>query len=212
MKKHIIWGIILFASFLFNSCSEQKKNEKTKNTTSNPFIEETLENENDVLYTMNGNCDDFIARLDFSSFCLTNKKTPKYRLVQNTDTNCQFQLYDDKEYQNIDFSIVFSDFEKPMKKDAEPNPAMAKMLFKTFFKKNIQRRMLKNEKEIPNLGDEAYIGFSEKKDEQVLGVRAGNVSFRFIFHHGKEIAQQSCMQAEDDLKKLGQMIVENIAK
>jgi hypothetical protein len=212
MKKTLFYFLIASTTLLFHSCDEKSKSETKEATSKNPLIEQVTAIENEVEYTMNGSCDDFISRLDFSSFCFTSKKTPKYRLVQNTETNCQIEFYDDSGYQTVTLSIVFSDFEKPMKKNAEPNPEMAKMLFKTFFKKNIQRRMLETEKAILNLGDEAYIGFSQNKDEQVLGVKKANVSFRFIFSHGKVEARQSCMEAEEDLIRLGLVVIENLSE
>jgi len=212
MKKTLFNFLIVATTLLFHSCGEKSKSETKEATSNNPLIEKVTESENEVVYTMNGSCDDFISRLDFSSFCFTSKKTPKYRLVQNTETNCQIEFYDDSGYQTVTLSIVFSDFNKPMNTDAESNPEMAKMLFKTFFKKNIQRRMLETEKDIPNLGDEAYMGFSENKDEQILGVRTGNVSFRFIFPHGKVKSRQSCMEAEEDVIRIGRLVIDNLAK
>jgi len=193
-----------------SACADKAKNETIKNTIDTFSVNDDSKEENEVVYTRKGTCDEFIAAIDFSSFCFTSAKTPKYRLVQNTESNCQIEFYDNSGYQTVTLTIAFADFDKPMKKDAEPNPEMAKMLFKTFFKKNIQRRMLKTEKDIPNLGDEAYIGFSENKDEQVLGVRTGNVSFRFIFSHGKVKARQSCMSSEEDLVRIGHLVIDNL--
>jgi len=208
MKNTLIY--CLLAIITLSACGDKPKNDTIKNTIDTHTTNDDSKEENEIIYTRKGSCDDFVASIDFSSFCFTSVKTPKYRLVQNSESNCQIEFYDNSGYQTVTLSIAFADFDKPMKKDAEPNPEMAKMLFKTFFKKNIQRRMLKTEKDIPNLGDEAYMGFSENKDEQVLGVRTGNVSFRFIFPHGKVKARQSCMSSEEDLKRIGQLIVDSL--
>jgi len=175
--KNLVFTLICFT--LLFACKDDTSNNTKENNTNKVENTNTQKKEKEVTYIKKGTCDEFITGIDFSSFCFTSKQTPKYRLIQDGDNNCQYQIFDNNDYQNIDFSIAFADFNKPMKKGAEPNPEFSKQLFKTVFKKHISRRMLKTERDVPNLGDEAYIGYSEGKDEQVLGVRTGNVSFTF---------------------------------
>lgn len=211
MKNTFLYCLILSLSLC--ACGENTKTE-TKNTSIDKVTSsDTLKKESDITYVKKGSCDDFIAGIDFSSFCFTNKKAPKYRLVRDTETNCQFQIYDENGYQNIDFSIAFADFQKPFGK--EPQPELAKSIFKKTFTRTKSRRLGDSEaKDISGLGDEAYIGYNTSQDyrEQYLGVRIGNVSFTFVFHHGKQKSQQSCMEAEEDLIKAGRLVIENLTK
>ncbi len=215
MKNTFLYCLILCLSL--SSCGKDTKAEtKTEAKTENidkVTSSDTPKKENEVTYVKKGNCDDFIAGIDFSSFCFTAKKTPKYRLVRDTETNCQFQIYDENGYQNIDFSIAFADFQKPF--GEEPQPELAKNIFKKTFTRTKSRRLGGSEaKDISGLGDEAYIGYNTSQDyrEQYLGVRVGNVTFTFVFHHGKQKSQQSCMEAEEDLIKAGRLVIENLTK
>ncbi|APG64005.1 hypothetical protein LPB136_00860 [Tenacibaculum todarodis] len=203
MKKQISYYLIAFLTIY--ACGKKNKINKNHINNSEKKISKT--------YIRKGNCDNLIANIDFSSFCFTSKKTPKYRLVQNSETNCQYEIYNDAGHQNIDFSIVFSDFQKVFGKEAQPE--LAKQIFTTIFNKKKKTRMIPSgSKEITGLGDDAYIGFSQSKNnkDQYLGVRIGNVAFTFVFHHGKNKSSQSCMQTEKDLIKIGQLVVKNITK
>ena len=211
MKKTLLYCLIAFITL--NACGDKAKKETNSENISNTKIVDNEEKEEDVTYVRKDSCDDFISDIDFSSFCFTSKKTPKYRLVRNTETNCQFQIHDDNGYQNIDFSIAFADFNKPFGK--EPQPELAKNIFVKTFARTKSRRLGGSEaKEISDIGDEAYIGYNRSQDnkEQYLGVRVGNVTFTFVFHHGKEKSQQSCMEAEEDLINIGKLVIENLTK
>jgi len=204
---------LLLILLILCACSEKKKEDKGSNSVSNPYLNDATETVGKTYHYMKGTCDDFIASLDFSSFCFSSVKTPKYRLIQNTKTNCQIAFYDDAGFQNVTLSIAFVDFEKPIKKDVEPDPDMAKVLFNALYKRKKSKRMAHPEaKEISGLGDDAYIGFNQSKDyqEQYLGVRQANVTFSFIFTHGKEKANQSCMSSEEDLVRIGELILANL--
>jgi len=197
---------------LFACKKETSNSTKTKNI-GNEVIIEKGKKENDLTYEKKVNCDDCIKSIDFSSFCFTTKKIPKYRLVRDAERNCQYQIFDNKGYQNIDFSIAFADFQKPF--GEEPQPELAKSIFVKAFSRTKSRRLGgSTAKDISGLGDEAYIGYNRSQDnkEQYLGVRIGNVSFTFIFKHGKEMSQQSCMEAEKDLIKIGRLVIESLTK
>jgi hypothetical protein len=213
MKKIVLLSTIIITSISLFSCGEKSKSDTKTNAIDNTARDDSPNNEVEINYTKTESCEAFIASIDFSSFCFTSKETTKYRLIQNSETNCQYQLYNDKSYQNIDFSIAFANFNKLFGK--EPQPELAKNIFLTVYKKNKRTRMIPSgSKEIKNLGDDAYIGFNQSEDhkEQYLGVRVGNVVFTFVFQHGENLSSQSCMEAEEDLIKIGKLVVDAITK
>jgi len=179
MKK-VPFCLLMF--LLVYSCKEQEHQQKnTKINSTDSIIAEEPQNVAEEIYALNGTCEDFIKSLDFSSFCFSDNKTPKYRLVQSTETNCQFEFFDLNDYQNIHLSIAFANFNKPMGNEAQPE--LRKIIFMKSFEKNKRQRMLSSEaKAIANLGDDAYIGYNQSQShkEQYLGVRKGNVSFTFV--------------------------------
>jgi len=208
MKR--IAPMYLLVFLLVYGCKEQQQ-ENTKINSGSSVVEEEQMDVTDELYSLNGTCEDFIRRLDFSSFCFSENKTPKYRLVQNNETNCQFELYDLNNYQNIHLTIAFADFYKPMGNEVQPE--LRKNIFMKLFEKNKRQRMLPAEAiEISNLGDDAYIGYNQSQShkEQYLGVRKGNVSFTFVFEHGKTKANQSCVSSKEDIVKIGKLVLASL--
>ena len=192
-----------------NSCTQKKLNSEASSKDGNEYSTEVdQKKEDETIYVRMGSCDDFISEIDFSSFCFSNGKTPKYRLVQSTDKSCQYQIYDVNGYHTIDFAIAFASFE-----GFNGNPEVAKQVFlKAFERKKNTRTKNQDSKILKNLGDEAYIGFNNKRDELYLGARIGNVSFTLVFHHGKTRSNQSCISDNKDIEQIGALVIDKIAK
>lgn len=210
MKKTLLFCLIAITTL--SACKEDSAKKPNTNNTDQVTNSDDSQTDEAVTYVKTENCDDFIAGIDFSSFCFTTKKTPKYRLIQDTEKSCQYQIYNDKGHQNIQFSIAFADYYNNPKME----PELVKQISLTAFKSKKNRRTsnIPEAKTITGLGDDAYIGFNRSVDnrEQYLGVSVGNVSFTFVFQHGKELAYQSCMASDEDLKRIGQLVIDNLKK
>lgn len=199
--------LIILAATILASCGD---NNSIVDATENKAAQEqtTGKTESDKTYSRKGDCDSFIKSLDFSSLCFTEKVTPEYRVEISGERNCQFEFYADDKSGDIHMSITFSDYSKSIfAKDGDLE--MAKTMFiETFKKKRTSKMFYTRSNAIKDLGDDAFIGYNDNRNEKTLCVRISNVSFTIQLNQID--TKKTCLLSDDELVKLGQIVVDGI--
>lgn len=203
MKQHQQFYILItLLTLIFSSCGGNKK-ERTNNSIpeENKNTQVSKKEERLIIYSRNGDCDSFIKAIDFSSLCFTEKQHPEYeKHNQSKGIRCQFQLSDEK----IIITIIHKDYTNF---DAE-KIEMDQLLSKGVLEKSIKnKRAYTNAKKIDNLGDIAYIGYNKNgENENKLGIVLNNVTVSI------EVNGASCSATDNELIKMGHLIIEQIKK
>lgn len=205
MRNTPLYILVAFVLVITSCEDSQQRDLNESNQSTSPKKQSTAKKTADVIYSPNGDCEDFIQSLDFSSLCFTEKTTPEYRVEISGDRNCQYEFNTDNGNGEVHMSIVFSDYGGPEEQE------MRKYIFEQVFKQKKKSKIQYTKfTDVKNLGDDAFIGYNENYNEKSLAVRISNVSFTIkIDQTDTDI---SCLTANNELIKFGQMVIDAIQK
>ncbi len=190
MKKSTYYLILLSVLLSCNNNSRKESAEKVS--------EKTIQNTKK--YELNSDCKVFFESIDFSSFCFSNDKTPKFEVGNNygISSRCQYRIYSDKN--NFDFLLLVStstdEFEMIMTR-FDVN------------KKTLKLTGFNNINDISDLGDHAYIALNESNHTKEIHVISGNLAIKIELSNIDK--HKSCLYEDAELKRVVSAILKSLA-
>jgi len=195
--------LVIFISIsLFISCTKESKNNKLEdNVNLNTEKKSSRKNsQNTQKHVLGSDCKAFFESIDFSSFCFSNNKTPKFEVGKNygVTSRCQYRVSSDKG--NFDFLILIS-----------TSPDKFKNVITRFDlnKKTLKSMGYKSIKEFNGLGDQAYIAYNEESQIKELHLVSNNVTIKIELSRINK--HKSCLYLDLELKQLVRVILESLS-
>jgi hypothetical protein len=194
MKKINSYLIAILLITGISSCTDDSKNQDQKENLTTTTTEDTPESSKVKKHTINSDCKAYFEAIDFSSFCFSNNKTPKFEVGSNygISSRCQFRVYSDED--NFDFLLLISTSTENLEK------------IKTIYDANKKSLKLMGYGEINDLndlGDYAYIAYSEDNKTKEIHVISGNATIKVELSDTDE----SCLYQDSELKELAKFIL-----
>jgi hypothetical protein len=201
MNKTNYYLILIIFTTICLSCKNDSKNENSEKNnnieTEKDVSEENNQNKKD--YTLNSDCKALFESIDFSSFCFSKDKTPKFEVSNNygISSRCQYRVYSDKD--NFDFLILISTSPDKFKEMITQIELNKKVLKSTGFNKIT---------DIKNLGDGAYIAHNEDSQIKKIHVISNNLTIQVELSDIDK--HKSCLYEGAELERLVKMILESL--
>ena len=201
MKKTNYLLILIVLTTLFISCKNDSKSEhsdKKNNIATEKDVSEE-KNQNKKEYTLNSDCKALFKSIDFSSFCFSENKTPKFEVGNNygVSSRCQYRVYSDKG--NFDFLILISTSPDKFKELITRIELNKKVLKSTGFNKIT---------DLKNLGDSAYIAYNEESQIKEIHVVSNNLTIKVELSNIDK--HKSCLYEDTELERLIKLILESL--
>jgi hypothetical protein len=186
MKKLNFYLIIILTFLVLLSCNKVTKKDLSIKPNKNNYILDT-------------DCKAFFESMDFSSFCFSNNKTPKFEVGQNygMTSRCQYRIYSDKG--NFDFLLLISTAPDKFKNIITKLDLNLKVLKSTGYNKI---------EEFNDLGNRAYIAYNEESQTKELHLVSNNLTIKLEL--SKINKHESCLYKDIELKKLAKFILKSI--
>lgn len=201
MKKANYYLILILLTTIFLSCKNDSKNEHSdkKNNVATEKDGSEEKNKTKKEYTLNSGCKTLFESIDFSSFCFSEGKTPKFEVGNNygISSRCQFMVYSDKN--NFDFLILISTSSYKFKEIISQIELNKKVLKSTGFNEITN---------LENLGDGAYIAYNENSQIKEIHVLSNNLTIKVELSDIDK--HKSCLYENEELERLVKMILESM--
>jgi hypothetical protein len=191
------YALTLLFALALSSCGENSE-EKTPVSEQQQDTTENEEKNDLIIYTID-NCDSFIEGIDFSSLCFTEEQHPAYKNNMSGERRCQYQLLDDQ----VTFVVVHKDYANYDSEKIEMDQYLTKASFQ-----RTGKMLYAKTKKITTLGEDAYIGYEQTGgDSDVsLHIRFSNIAITI------EVDPECCGSSDEEILKLGQLLVDHIKK
>jgi hypothetical protein len=215
IKTHKMHVLVLFTALFIASCgSETAENPSDGGGPAAPASSNTesaaTTGSSVKTYAPTGDCEALIQSFDLSSLCFTDEKIPEYRVESAGERACQFEFTPTDYTNDIHMSITYSDYENSIFA-SEDDPDMPRVMFEETFKKKRNSQMFYTKStDVADLGDDAFIGYNENRNEKALCVRVSNVSFTIQLNQTHE--KTTCLLTDEELVKFGRIVVDKIKK
>ncbi|MBL4594495.1 MAG: hypothetical protein JKX68_11875 [Flavobacteriales bacterium] len=201
MKKTNYYLILIILTTISLSCGNNSKNKNSDNK-NNIVIETDLSgknNQNKKEYIPNSDCKALFESIDFSSFCFSEDKTPKFEVSNNygVSSRCQYKVYSDKD--NFDFQILISTSADKFKEIITKIELNKKVL------KSIGFNKITN---LKNLGDNAYIAYNEDSQIKKIHITSNNMTIKIELSDIDK--HKSCLFKDKELERLVKVILESL--
>lgn len=202
-KSSKTFGLFLIILIVTSCKNEAEKTLPTDETEVN--MVSTQKESTAKIYNLKGDCDSFIQGIDFSSLCVTEQKQLEYEVENSSGIRCQYEILKDNWKEETHFVITWKDYANYETEKIE----MDQLLTKNSFQKT-GKRLYKKTKKIANLGDDAYIGYEEigGGSDKNLSIILYNVAVSIKTNTSAE----NCLSSDDELLKLGKLIIDKIKK
>jgi len=201
MKKTNYLLIFIVLTTIFLSCKNDSKNEHSNKKNNIPTEKDVSEeeNQNKKEYTINSDCKAFFESIDFSSFCFSEDKTPKFDIGNNygVSSRCQYRVYSDKG--NFDFLILVSTSPDKFKDLITRFELNKKVLKSTGFNKIT---------DLNNIGDGAYIAYNEQSQIKEIHLVSNNLTIKVELLDVEKL--KSCLYENTELERLVKLILESV--
>lgn len=199
MKKTSYYLILIILTTIFFSCKNDSKNEISDKNNNIETEKDILKEKNKKEYTLNSDCKALFESIDFSSFCFSKDKTPKFTVSNNygVSSRCQYLVFSDKG--NFDFLILISTSPYKFKELMTQIELNKKVLNSTGFNKIT---------DLKNLGDGAYIAYNENSQIKKIHVINNNLTIKIeLLDIDKH---KSCLYEDAELERLTKMILKSL--
>jgi hypothetical protein len=199
MKKTNYYLILIIFTTICLSCKNDSKNTISDKKNSIETEKDISEEKNKKEYTLNSDCKALFESIDFSSFCFSKDKTPRFEVSNNygVSSRCQYMVYSDKD--NFDFLILISTSPDKFKEMITQIELNKKVLNSTGFNKIT---------DLKNLGDGAYIAYNEDSQIKKIHVISNNLTIKIELSDIDK--HKSCLYEDAELERLIKIILESL--
>lgn len=189
--------LIFFLCFSFISCNN--KNEKNKNTILNENDEKAINTDNTKIYSLIKDCPETFKKINFSSLCFTDENTPIYKTgdMSFMKNRCQYTLADGQ----IELAIVFKDYSNTKSEEVNDRLNAEKKAYMM-----TEKMMYKKNEIVEDFNYYAVISENSLSNPNVkkLTILFNNIAIYI------ETDKNNCTAKDDELLKMGQLVLESI--